>query len=90
MQKAVLSVLGKDRSGIIAKISACLAENGVNIRDISQTIVKGYFTMIMLVDLSDSGCSVSELSRQLDEVGKELGVDVSLRHEDVFSAMHNI
>lgn len=90
MQKAVLSVLGKDRSGIIAKISACLAENNVNIRDISQTIVKDYFTMIMLVDIAESNYSVAELSKQLDEVGKELGVDISLRHEDVFSAMHNI
>ena len=90
MQKAVLSVLGKDRTGIIAKISACLAENGVNIRDISQTIVKEYFTMIMLVDLSESGCSVSELSKKFEQVGKELGVDISLRHENVFNVMHNI
>lgn len=90
MEKAVLSVLGKDRAGIIAKISACLAENSVNIRDISQTIIKDYFTMIMLVDIADSERSLSEIAEQLKRVGEELGVDVSLRHEDVFNAMHNI
>ncbi len=90
MTKAVLSVLGKDRAGIIAKISACLAEDKVNIRDISQTIVQDYFTMIMLVDISESNRPIAEIGERLKKIGEELGVDVSLRHEDVFNAMHNI
>lgn len=90
MTKAVVSVLGKDKPGIIASISACLAENKVNIRDISQTIVQDYFTMIMLVDLSSSTRSIAEIGKTLGEIGEKLGVEISLRHEDVFNAMHNV
>lgn len=88
--KAVITVLGKDRVGIIAAITAALAENGVNILDISQTILQDYFTMIMLAETPATGLGLPELAERLDEVGKSLGVQVRVQHEAVFSAMHRI
>lgn len=88
--KAVITVLGKDRVGIIAGISAVLAENHVNILDISQTILQDYFTMIMLAELDTDRTSIAELSACLDEKGAALGVQVRVQHETIFSAMHRI
>ena len=88
--KAVITVVGKDRVGIIAAVSACLAENSVNILDISQTILQGYFTMIMLVELDLARSAIPELSETLNAVGARLGVQVRVQHEDVFTAMHRI
>ena len=88
--KAVITVLGKDRVGIIAGITAALAENQVNILDISQTILQDYFTMIMLVEPLDESLSLPELSRRLDAVGEQLGVQVRVQHEAVFTAMHRV
>ena len=87
--KAIVTVIGKDKSGIIAKVSGALAERGVNIEDISQTIVQGNFTMIMLCNLGEN-LSVSELSDALYTTGKEAGVTIRVQHEDIFSAMHKI
>ena len=87
--KAIVTVIGKDKSGIIAKVSAALAEREVNIEDISQTIVQGNFTMIMLCDLGDK-ITVAELSDDLSETGKEAGVAIRVQHEDIFNAMHKI
>lgn len=87
--KAIVSVIGKDKSGIIAKVSAALAENGVNIEDISQTIVQGNFTMIMVCELGDK-ISVAALSEVLDKTGKETGVTIRVQHEDIFNAMHTL
>ena len=87
--KAIVSVIGKDKSGIIAKVSAALAENGVNIEDISQTIVQGNFTMIMVCELGDR-ISVAALAGVLDKTGKETGVTIRVQHEDIFNAMHTI
>ena len=87
--KAIVSVIGKDKSGIIAKVATALAENGVNIEDISQTIVQGNFTMIMMCDLGDR-ISVSELGEVLDKTGKEAGVAIRVQHEDIFNAMHSL
>lgn len=88
--KAVITVLGKDRVGIIAGITAALAENQVNILDISQTILQDYFTMIMLVEPLDEGLSLPQLSGRLDAVGERLGVQVRVQHEAVFTAMHRV
>ena len=87
--KAIVSVIGKDKSGIIAKVSTALAENNVNIDDISQTIVQGNFTMIMMCDLGDN-ISVAELGTVLDKTGKEAGVTIRVQHEDIFNAMHTL
>jgi len=88
--KAVITVLGKDRVGIIAGVSAALAEHHVNILDISQTILQDYFTMIMLVDIDSERLAIPELAQQLDVVGERLGVQVRVQHEEIFTAMHRI
>ena len=87
--KAIVSVIGKDKSGIIAKVATALADNGVNIEDISQTIVQGNFTMIMMCELDDK-ISVAELGAVLDKTGRETGVTIRVQHEDIFSAMHTL
>ncbi len=88
--KAILTVIGKDKSGIIAKVSTCLADNEVNIEDISQTIVQGNFTMLMLCDLSNSKLTINELGQKLNVLGQEIGVSIRVQHEDIFNAMHKI
>jgi len=88
--KAVITVLGKDRVGIIAAVTAALAENRVNILDISQTILQDYFTMIMLVELLDEKLSIPQLQQILDAVGEKLGVQIRVQHDAVFTAMHRI
>ncbi len=88
--KAVITVVGKDRVGIIAGISTALAENHVNILDISQTILQDYFTMIMLVELDSERITIPALSVRLNEVGARLGVQVRVQHEAIFTAMHRI
>jgi len=88
--KAIVTVVGKDKPGIIAKVSTTLAEKTVNIEDISQTIVQGNFTMIMLCDLSGSELSIGGLSEVLTALGKTVGVSIHVQHEDIFNAMHKI
>ena len=88
--KAVVTVTGKDNKGIIAKVSAFLAEKGVNIEDISQTIMGEYFAMIMVVDLSKATQGLAELSAEAAEMGKKIGMAIYLQHEDIFNAMHSI
>lgn len=88
--KAVVTVIGKDRVGIIAGISACLAEHHVNILDISQTILQDYFNMIMLVELDSERLAIPELADRLNIAGTTLGVQVRVQHEEIFSAMHRI
>ncbi len=88
--KGIITVLGKDRVGIIAKVCTYLAENQVNILDISQTIVQGYFNMMMIVDLSSSGLKFEEVVEGLKKLGEEIGVDIKLQHEDIFNTMHRI
>ncbi len=88
--KCVLTVIGKDKPGIIAKVSTLLASKNVNIEDISQTIMQSTFTMIMLVDISNSGVSMQELKENLKVLGEEIGVSIHLQHEDVFNAMHRV
>lgn len=87
---AIITVVGADQVGIIAKLSAYLAERGINIIDISQTILSGNFVMMMMVDLSKSKISIAENKLGLTELGESLGVSVNMMHERVFSAMHRI
>ncbi|KUG02871.1 act domain-containing protein [hydrocarbon metagenome] len=89
-KRAIITVLGHDRVGIIYGISGVLANNNVNILDISQTILQGFFTMVMVVDVSDSQVEFAQLKEQLDLKGKELGLQVNLQHEDIFKFMHRI
>jgi len=88
--RAIITVVGKDKIGIIAGITSVLSENKVNILDISQTILQEYFTMIMLVDLSRMEISLAELKQKLEEEGANLGVSVRIQHEEIFQSMHRI
>ena len=88
--KAFISVYGKDRVGIIAGVSALLATLNINIEDISQTIMNGSFTMIMRVDISACSLEISDISQKLNDLGNSLDMAISIRHEDLFNAMHRI
>lgn len=88
--RAVVTVLGKDKVGIIAAISKILADSNVNILDISQTLMQDVFTMIMLTDITDSYIAFNELSDKLEEVGRDIGLYVKIQHEDIFNSMHRI
>lgn len=88
--RAVVTVVGKDKTGIIAKVSAFLAERKVNILDISQTIMEDYFAMIMLVDLSGATTELSRLAEECSEMGKQIGMSVHVQHEEIFNAMHSV
>ena len=88
--KVIITVVGKDTVGIIAKVCTYLAENGINILDISQTIVSGYFNMMMIVDLSKSSREFAELAADLENVGEDLGVSVKCPRAEIFEMMHRI
>ena len=88
--RAVITVIGTDRVGIIAGISAILAECNVNILDITQTTMQGLFTMIMLVDISGCNIDFEKLSSRLDDKGNQLGLKVRIQHEEIFKSMHEI
>ena len=86
--RAIITVVGTDKVGIIAKVSTLLCENGINILDITQTIMQDMFTMIMLVDMRSS--SVGEVSEKLTALSKELGMSIHLQNEELFNSMHRI
>ena len=88
--RAIVTVIGKDKVGIIASVCSLLADNGVNILDISQTILQEYFTMIMLVDTKSSTLRFDELSAALAASGDALGLSIRIQREDIFQAMHRI
>lgn len=89
--KAVITVIGKDKKGIIATVSAACARFGANILDISQTVMREYFSMIMLVDISEvESVGLRDFSDALSEECRTLNVDVRVMHEDIFNAMHRI
>lgn len=90
MNKAVITVVGKDTVGIIAKVCAYLANNQVNILDISQTIVQDYFNMMMIVDTDASLKDFKTLSEELVQIGEEIGVVIQLQKEEIFNMMHRI
>ncbi|GKX67778.1 ACT domain-containing protein [Inconstantimicrobium mannanitabidum] len=88
--KGVVTVVGKDRVGIIYEVSKVLAGEKINVLDISQTILNGYFTMIMITDLSLCNKSIEEIREELNKLGESIGMEVRIQHEDIFSTMHNI
>lgn len=88
--RAVVTVIGKDRVGIIAGVSTVLADCNINILDISQTTMQGLFTMIMLVDISQIALNFADISDKLDEKAQELGLSIRIQHEDIFNSMHRI
>lgn len=88
--KCVLTVVGKDRVGIIYEITKVLTKEQINILDISQTIISGYFTMIMITDVSKCTKTIEVIRKELDELGKKIGMEVRIQHEDIFNAMHTI
>lgn len=88
--RAVVSVIGRDQVGIIARVSRVLAEHNVNILDISQTILENMFTMIMRVELLDENAQVAALNQTLAEAGKDIGLDIRLQRQDIFDAMHRV
>ncbi|MCD8121042.1 MAG: ACT domain-containing protein [Clostridiales bacterium] len=90
MDKIIITVLGKDTVGIIAKVCTYLAEKGVNIEDISQTIVQDYFNMMMIADISRSSCSFAQIVTDLDALGEEIGVRIKCQKEEIFTKMHRI
>ena len=90
MKKTIITVVGNDKVGIIAKVCTYLAENQINILDISQTIVQGYFNMMMITDASGSSKDMGQLSKELEKLGEEIGVVIRCQHEDIFNMMHRI
>ena len=90
LDKAIITVVGKDTVGIIAKVRTYLAENGVNILDISQTIVSGYFNMMMITDISGATKSFAAISDEMEKLGEEIGVVIKCQREEIFEKMHRI
>ena len=90
MRKTVITVVGKDTVGIIAKVCTYLANNRINILDISQTIVSGYFNMMMVVDMNDSAKPFSDVASELTQIGEEIGVVIHCQREEIFEQMHRI
>lgn len=90
MSKAIITVVGKDTVGIIAKVCTYLAENQINILDISQTIVQDYFNMMMIVDVSNMTKSFGLVVEEMERAGEEIGVKVKIQREDIFTKMHRI
>lgn len=90
MKKTIITVVGNDTVGIIAKVCTYLADNNVNILDITQTIIQGYFNMMMVTDTSASAKDSASLARELNELGNSIGVVIHCQHEDIFNKMHRI
>lgn len=90
MKKTVITVVGKDRVGIIARVCTYLANNSINILDISQTIIQDFFNMMMIVDTSMAPKEFDQIADELDQIGIEIGVVIKTQHEDIFNKMHRI
>ena len=88
--KAIVTVVGKDRVGIIANVCVELAEHNVNVLDISQTVMQGYFTMMMVVDVTQCSVPLAELCKAMDAKGQEMGLSIRVQREDIFEAMHRV
>ncbi|MBD3244954.1 MAG: ACT domain-containing protein [Candidatus Moranbacteria bacterium] len=89
-KRAIIAVLGKDKIGTVSKISSFMAKNSINIEEISQTIIKDIFTMIMLLDLEKSDLTIAELSKKLSKIGGEIGHEIHVHDEKIIKAMHRI
>ena len=90
MNKTIITVVGKDTVGIIAKVCTYLAETGINILDISQTIVSGYFNMMMIVDMAVTNKEFNAVADDLEKLGKEIGVVIKCQREEIFDSMHRL
>ena len=90
MKKTIITVVGKDQVGIIARVCAYLAEKQINILDISQTIVSGYFNMMMVVDRTNATNSFGDMADEMEKVGEEIGVVIKCQREEIFDKMHRI
>ena len=88
--KAVITVIGKDMVGILAKVSTVCAEKGINVIEVTQSILQDMFAMIMIVDISAATVPISELYDEFDTLGEKLGLKIHVMHEDVFNSMHRI
>ena len=88
--KAVVTVVGEDRVGIIAQVCTSLAQYNVNVLDISQTVMQGFFTMMMVVDVAEANLPLAQLAQELDEQGKQIGLSIRLQRRDIFDAMHRV
>ena len=90
MKKTIITVVGHDAVGIIAKVCTYLAEHGINILDISQTITGGYFNMMMITDATKASCTHGEMADELAQLGREMGLEIRCMQEDIFNAMHRV
>ncbi len=90
MKKTIITVVGKDTVGIIARVCSYLANNRINILDISQTIVQDYFNMMMIVDMNESSKPFGDVAGELEQIGEEIGVIIKCQREEIFSKMHRI
>ena len=88
--RAIITVIGKDKSGIIASVSTMLAQNQINIEDISQTVIQGNFTMIMLVSFEKSSLNIATLGEKLKNLSKEIGVDIHIQNEEIFNTIYKV
>ena len=88
--KAIVTVVGKDRVGIIANVCTALANFNVNVLDISQTVMQGYFTMMMATDVSGSTVPMAQLAAEMEKIGTDMGLSIRIQREDIFEAMHRI
>lgn len=88
--KVVVTIVGQDRVGIIATVSRILADNNINILKINQTILEGFFNMVMIVDMTESKIKIQELQQMLSETGQQMGLDIKAQHEGIFRSMHRI
>lgn len=90
MSKIIITIVGKDRVGIVSRTCNYLAENGMNILDITQTILQEYFNMMMIVDISGSPKSFDDMAKELEKVGEDIGVTIRCQREEIFTSMHRI
>ncbi len=88
--RIVVTIVGKDAVGITAKVSGLLADNGVNILNINQNILDGFFNMVVVADMATASVSLQELKEKATLLGKQIGVEIRAQHEDIFTAMHSI
>ncbi len=88
--KGIITVVGVNKSGILAKVCTYLADHNLNVLDISQTIIQGYFNMIMIVDLEGCTTDFDKIVDEMTALGQEMGVSIKVQHEDIFNCMHNI
>jgi ACT domain-containing protein len=88
--KAVITVVGRDMVGILAKVSGVCAQKNVNVIEVTQSVLQEMFAMIMLVDISKLNCEFSEMAKEMSEMGEKMGLSIHVMHEDIFNSMHRI